>query len=90
MQFPRLRDGSSVNALPYPYETLALKERHQKMVRFSGADSQTVKPAYQALAKHAARVLGKSYAVEDIDSLNVSNRKLIFAVLLLLLWELKM
>nr|XP_040236556.2 uncharacterized protein LOC120958068 [Anopheles coluzzii]XP_040236557.2 uncharacterized protein LOC120958068 [Anopheles coluzzii] len=70
VQFPRLRDGSSVNALPYPYETLALKERHQKMVRFSGADSQTVKPAYQALAKHAARVLGKSYAVEDIDSLN--------------------
>uniref|UniRef100_A0A182KG53 Uncharacterized protein n=1 Tax=Anopheles christyi TaxID=43041 RepID=A0A182KG53_9DIPT len=70
VQFPRLRDGSSVNALPYPYETLALKERQQKMLRFSGADNQSVKPAYHALAKHAARLLGKTYAVEDIDSLN--------------------
>ncbi|XP_053678369.1 uncharacterized protein LOC128728747 [Anopheles nili] len=73
IQFPRLREGSSVNALPYPYETLALKERHQKMVRFSGADSHTVKPAYQALAKHAARVLGKSYVVDDIDSYNEAS-----------------
>uniref|UniRef100_A0A182QLJ9 Uncharacterized protein n=1 Tax=Anopheles farauti TaxID=69004 RepID=A0A182QLJ9_9DIPT len=73
VQFPRLRDGSTVNGLPYPYETLALKERHQKMVRFSGADSQTLKPAYQALAKHAARVLGKSYAVEDIDIINEAS-----------------
>uniref|UniRef100_A0A182MQP7 Uncharacterized protein n=1 Tax=Anopheles culicifacies TaxID=139723 RepID=A0A182MQP7_9DIPT len=73
IQFPRLREGSTVNALPYPYETLALKERQQKMVRFSGADSQTVKPAYQALAKHAARVLGKSYAVEDIDTYNEAS-----------------
>uniref|UniRef100_A0A182WE49 Uncharacterized protein n=1 Tax=Anopheles minimus TaxID=112268 RepID=A0A182WE49_9DIPT len=73
IQFPRLREGSTVNALPYPYETLALKERQHKMVRFSGADSQTVKPAYQALAKHAARVLGKSYAVEDIDTYNEAS-----------------
>ncbi|XP_050067241.1 uncharacterized protein LOC126556084 [Anopheles maculipalpis] len=73
IQFPRLREGSTVNGLPYPYETLALKERQHKMVRFSGADSQTVKPAYQALAKHAARVLGKSYAVEDIDSYNEAS-----------------
>uniref|UniRef100_A0A182T2H5 Uncharacterized protein n=1 Tax=Anopheles maculatus TaxID=74869 RepID=A0A182T2H5_9DIPT len=73
IQFPRFREGSTVNALPYPYETLALKERQHKMVRFSGADSQTVKPAYQALAKHAARVLGKGYAVEDIDSYNEAS-----------------
>uniref|UniRef100_A0A7M4YJT5 Uncharacterized protein n=1 Tax=Anopheles funestus TaxID=62324 RepID=A0A7M4YJT5_ANOFN len=73
IQFPRLREGSTVNALPYPYETLALKERQHKMVRFSGADSQTVKPAYQALAKHAARVLGKSYAVEDIEAYNEAS-----------------
>ncbi|XP_035903405.1 uncharacterized protein LOC118508059 [Anopheles stephensi] len=73
IQFPRLREGNAVNALPYPYEALALKERQHKMVRFSGADSQTVKPAYQALAKHAARVLGKSYAVEDIDSYNEAS-----------------
>uniref|UniRef100_A0A182N2N4 Uncharacterized protein n=1 Tax=Anopheles dirus TaxID=7168 RepID=A0A182N2N4_9DIPT len=73
VQFPRLREGNTVNGLPYPYETLALKERHQKMVRFSGADSQMVKPAYQALAKHAARVLGKSYAVDDIDSFNEAS-----------------
>ncbi|KFB51797.1 AGAP010717-PA-like protein [Anopheles sinensis] len=73
IQFPRLREPNSVNGLPYPYETLALKERHQKMVRFSGPDGQIVKPAYQALAKHAARVLGKGYAVEDIDSYNEAS-----------------
>ncbi|XP_053658770.1 uncharacterized protein LOC128707836 [Anopheles marshallii] len=76
IQFPRLREGSTVNALPYPYETLALKERRHKMVRFSGGDSQAVKPAYQALAKHAARVLGKSYAVEDIDTYNEASTNL--------------
>uniref|UniRef100_A0AAG5DKC2 Uncharacterized protein n=1 Tax=Anopheles atroparvus TaxID=41427 RepID=A0AAG5DKC2_ANOAO len=73
IQFPRLREPNSVNGLPYPYEALALKERHQKMFRFSGPDGQIVKPAYQALAKHAARVLGKGYAVEDIDSLNEAS-----------------
>ncbi|XP_058117041.1 uncharacterized protein LOC131285511 [Anopheles ziemanni] len=73
IQFPRLREPNSVNGLPYPYETLALKERHQKMVRFSGPDGQIVKPVYQALAKHAARVLGKGYAVEDIDSFNEAS-----------------
>lgn len=73
VQFPRVRDGSAVNGLPYPYEALALKERQQKMGRFAGADSPIVKPAYQALAKHAARLLGKGYNhVDNIDLLNVS------------------
>ncbi|XP_035788260.1 ras-interacting protein RIP3-like [Anopheles albimanus] len=71
VQFPRVRDGSAVNGLPYPYEALALKERQQKMGRFAGADSPIVKPAYQALAKHAARLLGKGYNhVDNIDLLN--------------------
>ncbi|XP_049539123.1 uncharacterized protein LOC125953542 [Anopheles darlingi] len=70
VQFPRVRDGSAVNELAYPYEALALKERQQKMGRFAGADSPIVKPAYQALAKHAARLLGKGYQVDDIDFLN--------------------
>ncbi|XP_052871096.1 uncharacterized protein LOC128276675 isoform X1 [Anopheles cruzii] len=69
IQFPRA-GAPSVNGLPYPYEALALKERHQKMGRFAGADSPIVKPVYQALAKHGARVLGRSYTVDDNEIFN--------------------
>ncbi|KAL1374870.1 hypothetical protein pipiens_004802 [Culex pipiens pipiens] len=60
VQFPRLGPGAAaaMQALPNPYEKFALKERLTKTERFHGGDSPIVKPAYRALAKHAARVLG--------------------------------
>lgn len=59
IQFPRLGPGAAaaMQALPHPYEKFALKERLAKTQRFHGGDHQIVKPAYRALAKHAARVL---------------------------------
>ncbi|XP_058456489.1 uncharacterized protein LOC131433898 [Malaya genurostris] len=72
VQFPRLINSASMNALPNPYEKFALKERLAKTERFSGADSLIVKPAYKALAKHAARVLNNqvvdTYEDNEIDN----------------------
>ncbi|XP_065082945.1 uncharacterized protein LOC135705253 [Ochlerotatus camptorhynchus] len=74
IQFPRITNSAAMNALPHPYEKFALKERLAKTERFSGADNQIVKPAYRALAKHAARVLnrqvGTSFADDEIDNYN--------------------
>lgn len=72
-----------MQALPNPYEKFALKERLTKTERFHGGDSPIVKPAYRALAKHAARVLsgqplggaaqggGGGYEENEIDHYNV-------------------
>ncbi|XP_058836212.1 uncharacterized protein LOC131692881 [Topomyia yanbarensis] len=74
VQFPRLINSAAMNALTHPYEKFALKERLAKTERFSGADNLIVKPAYTALAKHAARVLNHqvvdAYEDNEIDNYN--------------------
>ncbi|XP_053686121.1 uncharacterized protein LOC128735662, partial [Sabethes cyaneus] len=80
IQFPRLLNRATMNALSHPYEKFALKERLAKTERFSGADNLIVKPAYKALAKHAARVLNRqieeTYEDNEIDNYNeATNQK---------------
>ncbi|XP_055532539.1 uncharacterized protein LOC129722804 [Wyeomyia smithii] len=80
IQFPRLLNSEAMNALSHPYEKFALKERLAKTERYSGADNLIVKPAYKALAKHAARVLNRqiaeTYEDNEIDNYNeATNQK---------------
>ncbi|XP_055598177.1 uncharacterized protein LOC129747839 isoform X2 [Uranotaenia lowii] len=75
IQFPQIVDSDAMNALPHPYERFALKERAGKTERFSGADNLIVKPAYRALAKHAAKVLNRQLAksLDDEDEIDNYN-----------------
>uniref|UniRef100_A0A336LQ64 CSON011696 protein n=1 Tax=Culicoides sonorensis TaxID=179676 RepID=A0A336LQ64_CULSO len=66
IQFPK-NDPSPNTKMANPYEKISLRERQSKTGRFSGHDNQILPTAYDALARHAKKVLYNKVDTNRVD-----------------------